>query len=76
MDTLTRRRRRRRLATLFEDWFVWEDLQQVAVGRHLPAAVHLLERLGVAAVLGVSRGRRAPALRGSLEELRAAEGHA
>ena len=41
--------------------------------RHLPAAVHLLEGLGVAAVLGVARGRGAPALRGRLEELLAEE---
>ena len=54
---------------LFEDGRVWEDLPEVAVRRHLPAAVHLLEGLGVAAVLGVARGRGAPALCGRLEEL-------
>ena len=58
---------------LFEDGRVWEDLPEIAVRRHLPSAVHLLERLCVAAVLRVTGGRGAPALRGRLEELLAEE---
>ena len=54
---------------LFEDRRVWEDLPEIAVRRHLPPAVHFLERLCVAAVLRVTGGRGAPALRGRLEEL-------
>ena len=44
-------------SVLFEDGRVWEDLPEIAVRRHLPPAVHLLERLCVAAVLRVTGGR-------------------